>query len=80
MPVVAKSAAGVSVPWAVVVEATDQVLVSPATGVSLVLTLSVPVVEFSVALNVSAEAVGLIGATAIVTVAVDVWPELSVIV
>ena len=44
------------------------------------MTLSVPVVAFSVAENVSLAAVGLIAATLIVTVAVDVWPEPSVIV
>ena len=78
MPLVAKSAAGVIVPWAVLVEATDQVLVSPATGVSLDARFNVPVLAFSVAENVSFAAVGLIGATLIVTVAVDEWPEPSV--
>src|ERR1700756_4996002 len=67
-------------PCAVVVEVTDQVLVSPATGVSLLARLSVPVVAFSVAANVSAAAVGLIAPTLSVTVAVEVWPEPSVIV
>ena len=80
LPVVAKSAAGVIVPWAVLFDATDQVFVSPATGESLVLTLSVLVVAFSVAENVSGAAVGLMAATLMVTVAVDVWPEPSVIV
>ncbi len=79
MPLVAKSAAGVIVPWAVLLEATDHVLVSPATGVSLVARFSVPVAAFSVALKVSLVAVGLIAATLIVTVAVDVCPEPSVI-
>ncbi len=78
MPLVAKSAAGVMVPWAVLFDATDQVLVSPATGVSFVLTVSVPVLAFSVAENVSFVAVGLMAATLIVTVAVDAWPEPSV--
>src|ERR1700758_4712908 len=65
-------------PWAVVVEATDQVLASPATGVSLDARFSVPVVLFSVATNVSLVAVGLIAETLIMTVAVDVWPDPSV--
>ena len=77
MPVVAKSAAGVMVPWAGFVS-TDHVLVSPATPASLVLTLSVPVVASSVAAKVSLVAVGLIAATLIVTVAVDECPEASV--
>src|SRR6516225_5399459 len=80
LPLVAKSAAGVMVPCAVVVEATDQVLVSPATAVSLDARFSVPVLAFSVAENVSAEAIGLMAVTLMVTVAVDEWPDPSVIV
>src|ERR1700758_1792475 len=67
-------------PWAAVVEATDQVLVSPATGTSLAERFRVPVVAFSEAENVSLAAVGLIAATLMVTVAVEAWPEPSVIV
>ena len=62
------------------VVATDQVFVSPATGVSFDARFSVPVVEFSVAEKVSAPAVGLMAATLMVTVAVDEWPDPSVIV
>jgi len=62
------------------VDVTDHVFVSPTTGVSLAARFSVPVVLFSVAANVSLVAVGLIAATLIVTVAVDEWPEPSVIV
>ena len=51
-----------------------------ATGVSFDARFSVVVVAFSVAENVSFVAVGLIAATLIVTVAVEVWPEPSVIV
>src|SRR6516225_789688 len=80
LPLVAKSAAGVMVPCAVVVDATDQVLVSPATAVSLDARFSVPVLAFSVAENVSAEAIGLMAVTLMVTVAVDEWPDPSVIV
>ena len=76
LPVVAKSEAGVMVPpWAVVVDATDHVFVSPATGLSLPLTLRVPEVVSSLTLNASAFATGAIGATVSVTVVVDVWPE-----
>src|SRR3954469_14921504 len=64
-------------PCAVVVLETDQVFVSPATGVSLALTLSVPVVLLSSALKLSALAVGAIGETLIVTVAVELCPEPS---
>ncbi len=67
-------------PWAVLLEATDHVVASPATGVSFDARFSVPVEAFSVAEKVSFAALGLIGATLIVTVAVDVWPEPSVIV
>ena len=55
-----------------------QVFDSPATGVSFDARSSVPVLAFSVALKMSPAAVGLIGATLIVTVAVDAWPEPSV--
>ncbi len=65
-------------PWAVLLEATDHVVVSPATGVSFDARFNVPVDAFSVALNASFVAVGLIGATLIVTVAVEEWPEPSV--
>ena len=79
LPLVAKSQAGVIVPPpVVVVDATDQVLVTPATVVSLDARFSVPVELFSVAEKVSFVATGLIAATLTVTVAVDEWPEPSV--
>src|SRR5437016_5306811 len=67
-------------PWAVVVEATDQVFVSPATGVSLEARKSVAEVTFSDAPDVWLVVVGVIGATLRVTVAVEAWPEPSVMV
>ncbi len=67
-----------TVPWAGGVS-TAQVLVSPATGVSLVPRLPETGV-FSCAATLSGVATGVAGVTVSVTVAVDVLPAASVMV